>query len=234
MAETKSPSGKLIVDKEGPITRITLNRPEVHNALDRELSQELNDAVKEVNVDRDCRIMLLTGAGDTFCAGDDIKEFNDWKPSDAQWQIRLYQETVTIIDNLIPVTIAAVDGVCTGGSDPPETACVASSQCSGGGVCAFPGGLDIIPLEGCEMLVYVEDEVPGREFALHAERVLESRFDYTPVAALSDQKPRPRCEEWLEHEEALVDRAKLVHPEFGETGTAPERSPCASRGAERD
>lgn len=115
MAEQMSPSGKLVMEKEGPVTTITLNRPEVHNALDRELSQELNDAMKEVNVDRDCRVFVLTGAGNTFCAGDDLKEFNDWRPQDTQWQIRLYQETVTLLENLVPVTIAVVDGVCTGG-----------------------------------------------------------------------------------------------------------------------
>src|SRR6202043_2643370 len=108
-------SGKLIVSREGPVTTITLNRPECHNALDREVSAELNAAVKEISVDRGCRVVILRGAGDTFCAGDDLKEFNDWEPTDFIWQVRMYQETVTMIDNLVPVTIAAVDGVCTGG-----------------------------------------------------------------------------------------------------------------------
>ena len=115
MSDHPSPSGKLIVGREGPVTTITLNRPECHNALDRELSAELNAAVKEISVDRECRVVILRGAGDTFCAGDDIKEFNDWEPTDFIWQVRMYQETVTMIDNLVPVTIAAVDGVCTGG-----------------------------------------------------------------------------------------------------------------------
>jgi enoyl-CoA hydratase/carnithine racemase len=105
----------LIVDRSGEITTITLNRPKVHNALDRALSSELNRAVREVRDDRDCRILILRGAGDTFCAGDDITEFNTWGPDDAYWQVRLYQETVQIIEDLTPVTIAAVDGVCTGG-----------------------------------------------------------------------------------------------------------------------
>jgi enoyl-CoA hydratase/carnithine racemase len=107
--------GKLLVDRDGPVTTVTLNRPEVHNALDRELSAELNAAVKEINVDRDCRVVVLRGAGETFCAGDDIKEFNDWQPEDFYWQVRLYQETVNLIEELVPITIAAVDGVCTGG-----------------------------------------------------------------------------------------------------------------------
>ncbi len=115
MSEAISPSGKLIVSRDGPVTTVILNRPEVHNALDRELSQELNDAVKEVNVDRECRVMVLRGAGNTFCAGDDIKEFNNWTNEDLRWQVRLYQETVSLIEDLIPVTVAVVDGVCTGG-----------------------------------------------------------------------------------------------------------------------
>src|ERR1043166_4155424 len=49
----KSPSGKLVVTKDGPVTRITLNRPECHNALDREVSAELNQTIKDANVDRD-------------------------------------------------------------------------------------------------------------------------------------------------------------------------------------
>ncbi|RJF88211.1 enoyl-CoA hydratase/isomerase family protein [Oleomonas cavernae] len=106
---------KLIFDRKGEVTTITLNRPSAHNALDKELSAELNAAVREVRADRDCRILVIRGAGDTFCAGDDVKEFNDWTPEDPYWQIELYQETVNLIEDLTPVTIAAVDGVCTGG-----------------------------------------------------------------------------------------------------------------------
>ena len=115
MNEESSPSGKLIVGHDGAITTITLNRPQVHNALDQEISAELNAAVKDVAVDRDCRVLILRGAGDTFCAGDDIKGFLDFAPDDGPWNIRMYQETVNIIDNLVPVTIAGVDGVCAGG-----------------------------------------------------------------------------------------------------------------------
>jgi enoyl-CoA hydratase/carnithine racemase len=106
---------KLIFDRKGEVSTITLNRPAVHNALDKRLSAELNQAVREVRADRECRILVLRGAGETFCAGDDIKEFSDWAPDDPYWQVELYQETVNLIENLTPVTIAAVDGVCTGG-----------------------------------------------------------------------------------------------------------------------
>src|SRR5262245_55424134 len=109
------PYKNLILERAGSVTTITLNRPEVHNALDRALSAELNRAVREIRDDRDCRVVILRGAGNTFCAGDDITEFNTWTPDDPYWQVRKYQETVQIIEDLTPITIAAVDGVCTGG-----------------------------------------------------------------------------------------------------------------------
>src|SRR3979490_1263934 len=114
-AAVPSKSGKLLVERNGPVTTVTLNRPQVHNALDREISAELNAVVKEINVDRDCRIVVFKGAGNTFCAGDDIKEISTWGPNDGPWQVRMYQETAHIIENMYPITIAAVDGVCTGG-----------------------------------------------------------------------------------------------------------------------
>jgi len=112
---SEQPYSKLIFDRRGPVSTITLNRPEVHNALDRESSDELDRAVRQVRADRDCRVLVLQGAGQTFCAGDDITEFNSWGPDDPYWQVRLYQDTVKMIEDLTAVTIAAVDGVCTGG-----------------------------------------------------------------------------------------------------------------------
>ncbi|GAB0102256.1 enoyl-CoA hydratase-related protein [Nocardia sp. JMUB6875] len=105
----------LILTRSETVTTITLNRPHVHNALDRAMSDELNRAVREVRDDRDCRILVLRGAGDTFCSGDDVAEFGTWTPEDPYWQVRKYQETVQIIEDLTPITIAAVDGACTGG-----------------------------------------------------------------------------------------------------------------------
>lgn len=106
---------KLMFKQGGEVATITLNRPEVHNALDRQLSDELADAVRRLKHDRNCRVVVLRGAGDTFCAGDDIKDFLAWSDDDPYWQVRLYQETVANIQDLAAITIAAVDGVATGG-----------------------------------------------------------------------------------------------------------------------
>lgn len=106
---------KLLMERSGPVTTLTLNRPHVHNALDRDLSEQLNQAVREIRDDLGCRIMVLQGAGETFCAGDDVAEFNSWTPEIVGRQIRLYQETAKIIEDLPAMTIAKVDGIAVGG-----------------------------------------------------------------------------------------------------------------------
>ena len=106
---------KIVFERNGEISTITFNRPDSHNALDRQMSDEIADAVRSVQGDRACRFLIFRGAGDTFCAGDDIKDFLTWTDDDPYWQARQYQATAQMIEDLTPITIAAVDGVCTGG-----------------------------------------------------------------------------------------------------------------------
>src|SRR5918994_7597296 len=106
---------KLVVERSGPVTAVTLNRPAVNNALDRDLSEQLNQAVRKIRDDLECRIVVFQGAGGTFCAGDDVSEFNEWDESIIGRQIRLYQETSKIIEDLTAMTIAKVDGIAVGG-----------------------------------------------------------------------------------------------------------------------
>jgi enoyl-CoA hydratase/carnithine racemase len=106
---------KLLFKRDGAISTITFNRPHAHNALDKAMSDELQEAVRKVKKDRECRFLIFRGAGETFCAGDDIKDFLTWTDDDPYWQARQYQETAQMIEDLTAITIAAVDGVCTGG-----------------------------------------------------------------------------------------------------------------------
>jgi enoyl-CoA hydratase len=110
-----APYKNILFERNDTISTIIFNRPEAHNALDKAMSDELADAVRAVKGDRECRIVIFRGAGNTFCAGDDIKDFLSWTDDDPYWQARQYQETAQMIEDLTPVTIAAVDGVCTGG-----------------------------------------------------------------------------------------------------------------------
>jgi len=66
---------KVLLEKDGRIGRITLNRPDVMNAIDDDLPRELAAAVAEADADRDIHVMLLSGAGKAFCAGYDLNHY---------------------------------------------------------------------------------------------------------------------------------------------------------------
>ena len=120
---------------DGPVRRIILNRPEKHNALSVSMQKQLHEAVRAVRFDEEARVLVISGAGNTFCAGDDIAEFpilNTRKlafdsavplpepASDPQANtfliVSMFQETAAMLEGLVDVvTIAAVDGVCMGG-----------------------------------------------------------------------------------------------------------------------
>jgi enoyl-CoA hydratase len=65
---------KLLVENDGPVTIITINRPEVRNAIDNETAAELTKALRAFDSAPDQAVAVLTGAGGHFCAGADLKE----------------------------------------------------------------------------------------------------------------------------------------------------------------
>lgn len=64
----------LLVEKSAGIATLTLNRPQAKNALSHELRTALSEAVERLEADPEVRVLILTGAGDAFCAGLDLKE----------------------------------------------------------------------------------------------------------------------------------------------------------------
>lgn len=67
-------SYKIQVEKNGPVTTIILNRPDIKNALDQEASELLAQRLREFDDDGTQKVAVLTGAGSAFCAGADLKE----------------------------------------------------------------------------------------------------------------------------------------------------------------
>lgn len=63
---------KVLYEKDGRIARVTLNRPEVLNAIDDDLPRELADAVERANGDQGVHVIVLSGAGRAFCSGYDL------------------------------------------------------------------------------------------------------------------------------------------------------------------
>ena len=69
-------SDTVLIEREGGIARVTLNRPEVLNALNDELCDALVATLAAIERERDTRVVLLQGAGDHFMAGGDLRSFH--------------------------------------------------------------------------------------------------------------------------------------------------------------
>ncbi|HWJ66882.1 MAG TPA: crotonase/enoyl-CoA hydratase family protein [Nocardioides sp.] len=67
------PQGLVTVSKDGPVTSIGINRPDVRNAVDRATAQALADAFRAFDADPEASVAVLYGEGGTFCAGADLK-----------------------------------------------------------------------------------------------------------------------------------------------------------------
>ena len=100
----------ILYKKNGPIATITLNRPEVHNAISDKLESELDHILDDITEDDEIRAVILTGNGRSFCAGADIGEFE----VDQLWDPSIYG-TFDKLEDLKKPVIAAVSGHCNGG-----------------------------------------------------------------------------------------------------------------------
>ncbi|HEY5989533.1 MAG TPA: enoyl-CoA hydratase/isomerase family protein [Streptosporangiaceae bacterium] len=117
-------AGELIYEERGDAAFITLNRPAVHNALSRALSDQLIAAIERVRASESLHILVLQGAGQSFCVGDDIKEMPHWgDANDAMRRARYYQNMANQLEELDKITIAAVDGFAVGGGLELTMAC---------------------------------------------------------------------------------------------------------------
>lgn len=102
--------------KDGHIARITINRPEALNAMTGDMIREFRAAVEEAERDHDVRVLILTGAGDAFCAGYDIREFQAMKDLNGIWEVgMMLTGTWSYVRKMSKPTIAAISGSTAGG-----------------------------------------------------------------------------------------------------------------------
>jgi 2-(1,2-epoxy-1,2-dihydrophenyl)acetyl-CoA isomerase len=108
----------LILTKADQVATITLNRPEVLNALDLQLGRELFHAVLQVDEDPDVRCVVVTGASRAFCAGGDVKAFvaNLPRPGALIKELTTYLHgAVSRLCRTDKPVVMAVNGVAAGG-----------------------------------------------------------------------------------------------------------------------
>jgi enoyl-CoA hydratase len=115
---------QLIYEEREQVARITLNRPEVYNALSMQLSDEIVAAVEMVRQSTELKFLVIRGAGENFCVGDDITEMHRWgNANDVMRRVRYYQNMANQLEELDKITIAAVDGYAVGGGLEITMAC---------------------------------------------------------------------------------------------------------------
>lgn len=106
------------------VATITLNRPDVYNALNDEITYELQDAWKAVAKDAQVRVVVLTGEGKAFCSGQDLKAASgDQKRSFRQSLHKRYNPIISAMRNLPKPIVCRLNGVAAGAGCSLALAC---------------------------------------------------------------------------------------------------------------
>ena len=118
------PFKTIILEHDGPVSTLTVNRPEVLNALNLEVLKEMKDAVWETWNRDGCIALILTGAGDkAFVAGADIAQMQGNGPSWATGFAELGHSVCGMLEKMPRIVIAAVNGFALGGGTELSLAC---------------------------------------------------------------------------------------------------------------
>jgi enoyl-CoA hydratase len=121
---------RVLYERDGRIARITLNRPEVMNAIDDQLPVELEAAVEKANNDPKAHVIVLAGAGRAFCAGYDLTYYAEaagtnagvqdmpWDPmKDYAFMMRNTERFMSLFRSYRPVICKVQGFAVAGGSD---------------------------------------------------------------------------------------------------------------------
>jgi enoyl-CoA hydratase/carnithine racemase len=106
-------SASLVI--EGTIARLTLERPQALNALNRAVAAALESALGQLERSKSVAVVIVSGRGRAFCAGNDIAEMPTLGPAEARALSRRWQKIMDRFARLPQVTIAAVRGYALGG-----------------------------------------------------------------------------------------------------------------------
>ena len=114
----------LLIERDGAVVVLTINRPKVLNALDAATFADLRQALEAIAGDAGIRVLIITGAGDkSFVAGADINELAVLSPVSAREQAVAGQQVFDVIEQLGKPVIAAINGYALGGGCELAMAC---------------------------------------------------------------------------------------------------------------
>ena len=113
----------ILVEKQGAVAVLTINRPDKLNALNQQTHAEGVSALAALANDADVRVVVIKGAGEkSFVAGADISEFAESTP-DRQRDVMLSRSFFTVLDSFPKPIIAMINGFCLGGGNELAMAC---------------------------------------------------------------------------------------------------------------
>ncbi len=131
------------------IATITLDRPEALNAFDRTLKTDLLNAIKQTERDREVRVVILTGAGRAFCAGQDLRErTGEGVPSLAVELRERYNPLILAMRRLEKPIIGAINGVAAGAGASLAFACDLRIAAEGASFIVAFGRIGLVPDSG--------------------------------------------------------------------------------------
>jgi enoyl-CoA hydratase len=114
----------LLLDRDGGVAIVTINRPKVLNALNARTLEELRRILLDLKQDEGVRVMILTGAGEkSFVAGADINELAVQTPTTGREHALAGQHVLDLIENAGMPVIAAINGFALGGGCELAMAC---------------------------------------------------------------------------------------------------------------
>jgi enoyl-CoA hydratase len=114
----------LLLERDGAIAIVTMNRPKVLNALNTQTMDELRRAVLELQRDEAVRVLIVTGAGEkAFVAGADINELAVQTPTGGREHALAGQHVLDLLENMGKPVIAAINGFALGGGCELAMAC---------------------------------------------------------------------------------------------------------------
>jgi len=139
--------------RDGAVLTITLNRPDVYNAINRAMHEGLAAALREAG-EREIRAVVLTGAGRGFCSGQDLREFESLPGGVREALEQTYHPNVRAIRALEKPVLAAVNGPVAGAG--LSLACACDVRIGSSAATFVPGfiGIGLIPDAGSTWFIH--------------------------------------------------------------------------------